>query len=33
VGETYTIDVIGTAATAKTPVSLGTYAANATITQ
>ena len=33
VGETYTIDVIGTAATAKTPVKLGTYAANDVITQ
>ena len=33
VGETYTIDAVGTAAVAKTPVKLGTYAANATITQ
>ena len=33
VGETYTIDVIGTAATAATPVKLGTYTAGGTITQ
>jgi len=33
VRETYTIDVIGTAATATTPVKLGTYTAGATVTQ
>ena len=33
VGETYTIDVVGTAATAKTPVKLGTYAAASVIAQ
>ena len=32
VGETYTTDQIGSSASAKTPVKLGTYAANATIT-
>src|SRR5207245_1126620 len=31
VGETYTINNVGSAANAKTPVKLGTYAANATI--
>ena len=33
VGETYTINVVGTAATATTPVSLGTYAKNDVISQ
>jgi prepilin-type N-terminal cleavage/methylation domain-containing protein len=32
VGETYNINAVGTGADAKTPVKLGTYAANATIT-
>lgn len=32
VGETYNINAVGTPADAKTPVKLGTYAANATIT-
>jgi prepilin-type N-terminal cleavage/methylation domain-containing protein len=31
VGETYNINAVGTAATAKTPVKLGTYAANSTV--
>jgi prepilin-type N-terminal cleavage/methylation domain-containing protein len=31
VGETYTMNVVGTPATATTPVKLGSYAANATI--
>jgi prepilin-type N-terminal cleavage/methylation domain-containing protein len=31
VGETYTINPVGTACTALTPVKLGTYAANSTI--
>jgi len=31
VGETYAMNVVGTPATAQTPVKLGTYAANATV--
>jgi prepilin-type N-terminal cleavage/methylation domain-containing protein len=32
VGETYNINVVGTASTAKTPVKLGTYAVNSNVT-
>jgi type II secretory pathway pseudopilin PulG len=32
VGETYNLNAVGTSATAKTPVKLGTYAANSTVT-
>jgi len=32
VGETYNINVVGTSATATTPVKLGTYAAASTVT-
>lgn len=32
VGETYNINAVGTVADAKTPVKLGTYAANSTVT-